>query len=178
MQHSSRALTLVATVQRAPRSLSLIAAMAMTSFNGSAWAQTIPGWKFTCQAIGANTSEPVGDRDGHKISVGPYTCHAEGGFVDGANVTGVNTWEWDKGSAALLAGDGAFRKAGGAAVLQFTEGKESLVMTDGKVSGVAATAKAVFKHASGSMAPYAGKTVMLKWHSVPGGQVIGDTTIE
>lgn len=178
MLNPSHATTPVAARRRVPRLPGFIAAAAVATLAASASAQSIPGWKFTCQAIGVNTAEPVGDRDGHRISVGPYTCHTEGGSMDGANATGVLTWEWDKDSATLLVGDATFRKPGGVAVFQFNEAKISLVMADGKVTGSTSIAKGVFKHASGGMAPYAGKTVLLKWDSVPGGQVVGDTTIE
>ncbi|HEX7438336.1 MAG TPA: hypothetical protein VF308_16660 [Caldimonas sp.] len=160
-------------------SLAAAAAVAAAgAFLASSPAQAAEGYKFTCQGVGMSTVEPVGDRDGHAVSVGEYSCRAESGRAEGGIVSGANTWERDKGVATLLAGDGVIRKPGSIAVYQFTEGKNAFTMADGKVTGYEGEGKFLFKQASGVMAPWAGKVGTLKWHSIPGGMFTGEVIID
>jgi hypothetical protein len=55
---------------------------------------------WTCQIIGSGAREPLGDREGHAISVSDYSCYIESGPFAGGDVTGTNVWEWDKTNAA------------------------------------------------------------------------------
>jgi len=98
-------------------------------------AQAAEGYKFTCQGVGVNTVEPVGDRDGHAVTISEYSCRAESGRAEGGVVTGANTYERDKGVATLLAGNGVIRKPGSIAVYQFIEARNAFTMADGKVTG-------------------------------------------
>src|SRR6516162_7897914 len=70
-------------------------AIAFAAFAPNAVAQdnTITG---TCQAVGANGApEPLGDRDGHGISVGQISCHIDSGPLKDGIATGTYIWEWD-----------------------------------------------------------------------------------
>ena len=160
------------------RLLGITAAVAMSTLSVSAFAQTLDSYKFTCQFVGPPTAEPIGDRAGHVISLSHYSCTSEGGLADGAIITGVNYYEIDKGNGTFVSGNGAVRKAGSIAIYNFTQGSYTLVMTDGKVTGSQGLAKIAFKFASGTMAPYAGKTGTLKYHTVSGGQFVGETTFD
>jgi hypothetical protein len=37
----------------------------------------------TCQGVGNGAPEPLGDRDGHTISVADYSCHVDSGPMSG-----------------------------------------------------------------------------------------------
>ncbi len=158
--------------------LNLIAALAFTTLSATASAQTAVILKATCQGVGTSPQEPVGDRAGHAISEAQYSCRNEGGGQDGSIGTGMTIWEWDKGNAVSLSGNGVVRKPGTMAVYEITEGKNSLTMTDGKVTGFSGTAKGVYKAATGSMTALSGKSFHSTFHSIPGGQFVIETTID
>ncbi len=112
---------------------------------------------FTCQFVGGGAPEPLGDREGHTIQVGEYSCLvANSGPMSGAVATGTNIWEWDGPNAALRSDSGVARKPGATVVWQGTEGKLELTMADGKVTGWTASGKGANLIATGSIAgkPY------------------------
>src|SRR5579863_4914638 len=95
-------------------------AIAFAVFTPDAGAQEVT--KFSCQAIGANGApEPLGDREGHGISVATVSCRDVGGVLDGALTTGQEIWEWDGTNAKLLAESGVVRKPGAMAIYVLTE---------------------------------------------------------
>lgn len=134
----------------------IASAAALMSLCPSAFAQGVT-WKLQCQSVGNSAPEPLGDREGHTISVLEYNCRTEGGPLDGAVLTGMSASEWDKGSANILSAQGIYRKPGGTAVFQHTEGKNTLIMADGKVTGWSGTGRGTYKLATGSAASLAGK---------------------
>ena len=93
-------------------------------------------------------------------------------------MTGMVIWEWDKGAAVMVSGNGVNRKPGGIAVYQNSAGTLSPTMSDGKMTGVTGTAKGVYKTASGSMASLAGKSFTATFHSIGSGQFVIETTVE
>ena len=121
-------------------------------------AQTPLTYRFLCQSIGTGPQEPLGDRDGHNISVVAYSCRVEGGPLDGALVTGNAIYEWDKTNAVGLSGNGVARKPGATAVFQLGDFKNALTVADGKVTGFLATGQGSYKLATGTAGPLAGKT--------------------
>jgi len=130
-------------MNQASRMLNLAAAFALTTLSATALAQSTLTYKATCQGIGSGvTREPLGDREGHDISVTQSSCRVEGGPMDGSIATITNVWEWDKGNAVVLSGYTVFRQSGGMAVYQSNEGRNSLTMTDGKVTGFAGNPRA------------------------------------
>ena len=56
------------------------AALAFAFFAPSCFAQE-KTTTWACQGVGMDTPEPLGDREGHLISVGQYSCRAEFGPV-------------------------------------------------------------------------------------------------
>jgi hypothetical protein len=112
----------------------------------------------TCQDVGGGVPEPLGDRDGHSISVEQYSCSASSGPMSGGVWTGSIIWEWDKTNAVMVSGNGVIRKPGATAVYQEKEGKIALTMSDGKVTGFAASGAGSWVMATGSAASLAGKT--------------------
>src|SRR5271169_6733710 len=115
----------------------IVAAVAFAVFAPGAVAQQIS--KFTCQAVGANGApEPLGDREGHGISVTTASCRNVGGVLDGSLTTPQEIWEWDGTNAKMLLESGVVRKPGAMATYELTEGKLALTMTDGKVTGFTA----------------------------------------
>lgn len=131
-------------------------AIAFAAFAPSAVAQEI--MKYICQDIGGGPPEPLGDREGHSISVGPYSCRVDSGALSGGVSTGASIWEWDKTNAVLVSGNGVIRKPGATVVYQATEGKLALTMADGKVTGFTASGRGSYPMAIGSAASLAGKS--------------------
>ena len=117
----------------------------------------------TCQAIGWGNGppEPLGDREGHGISVGQYSCRVDSGPMSGGVLTGTIIWEWDGTNAVLLSESGVVRKPGSTLVYRGTEGKLALTMAEGKVTGFTASLKGQNQLATGSAASMAGKPYTL-----------------
>ncbi len=135
----------------------LATAVAFAAFATGAVAQEVT-FKSNCSIAGDATPEPLGDRDGHAISVTENICLAQSGPFAGGVFTGTLIWEWDKTNGVLVSGGGVARKPGATAVVQFTEGKFELTMADGKVTGGAGSGKGRWPIATGSAASLAGKT--------------------
>ena len=70
------------------------AAIAFAAFAPSALAEEATA-VWTCQAVGASQPEPLGDREGHSLDVGTYSCRVDGGLLSGGVATGSDMWEWD-----------------------------------------------------------------------------------
>ena len=113
----------------------------------------------TCQAIGWGDGppEPLGDREGHGITVGEYSCRVNSGPQSGGVSTGTIIWEWDGTNAVELSESGVIRKPGSTLVYRGTEGKLALTMADGKVTGATASLKGQQQVGTGSAASLAGK---------------------
>jgi len=155
----------------------IAAALAFAAFAPGAVAQEIN--KNICQGVGANgPPEPLGDREGHGISVTAETCRVEGGAMDGGLVTGQNIWEWDKTNAKLVSVSGVVRKPGATVAYELTEGTVALTVADGKVTGFTAAAKGRWLIATGSAAPLADKTFSVKARSTGAGQWETDVTAD
>ena len=94
-----------------PRTPRLAAAFVLIVIAAGATAQSMSdASKATCQIIGANAREPVGDRDGHYLTVVQYSCRNDGGPADGTITPGTVLWVSDKMASALVAGTGVLRK--------------------------------------------------------------------
>jgi len=142
------------------------------------FAQTPLTYKFFCQSVGTGPQEPLGDRDGHNLSVVTYSCRVEGGPLDGGLVTGNAIYEWDKINATGLTGNGVVRKPGAAAVLQLADFKNTLTMADGKVTGFLATGQGTYKLATGSASSLAGKTFSYTSRPNGWGQFVIDIKVD
>ena len=144
----------------------IVAAVAFAAFSPSAIAQEVS--KFFCQAVGANGApEPLGDREGHGISV-----------LDGSLTTAQEIWEWDGTNAKMLLESGVIRKPGAMATFELTEGKLALTMTDGKVTGFTASGKGRWPTATGTAASLAGKSWTFKSWPTGAGQWEGEVTLD
>ena len=145
-------------MKQSSRPVHVAAALALSMLGAHSIAQTPITYKCLCHNIGTGPQEPLGDREDHAVSVTSYTCRVEGGPLDGGVLTGTTIYEWDKTNAVGLSGNGVGRKAGGTAVYQLGEFKNSLTMADGKVTGFLASGQGTYKMATGSAASLAGKT--------------------
>jgi hypothetical protein len=136
----------------------LITAVGLALAAGAASGQT---WKANCTNVGASNPEPLGDRDGHAISVADSVCTIEGGPFHGGVSTQSVIWEVDrdKGVFTLLSGDGVTRKPGAMGVYRNTAGTLTFVMKDGKPAGWTITGSSVIAMAAGEAASMKGKTV-------------------
>ena len=139
--------------------------LGLINASGFALAETVG--RYECSVVGAVSQEPIGDKDGHRITGVQYSCSGVEGPVKGAVYTGSSTSEWDGPQGTYLSGGGTVRAAGGLAVTQITEGKGSAVMKDGKPAGSESSGKALFKFASGTLAALSGK--MVRWETKPMG---------
>jgi hypothetical protein len=57
---------------------------------------------WSCQDVGASQPEPLGDREGHSISVSHDSCRTDSGPLAGSVETGTSVWEWDGPKAFWL----------------------------------------------------------------------------
>ena len=128
--------------------------LAFAAFAPSAVAQNLR--VFTCQDVSGGPPEPLGDREGHSISVGKGNCHVDGAYAGGVSTDQV-IWEWDGAKAVELSGDGIVRKPGSTLAWQGSGGKLTLTMTDGKVTGCSGSGRGVNTLATGDWAKLAGK---------------------
>ena len=152
------------------------AALAFAAFAPSAIAQEV--LKFSCQAVGNAAPEPLGDREGHNITVLLASCRNAGGVLDGSLSTVQEIWEWDGTNAKMLLESGVIRKPGAIATFELTEGKLALTMADGKVTGFTASGKGRWPTATGTAASLAGKTLTFKSWPTGAGQWEGEITPE
>jgi hypothetical protein len=148
-------------------------AIAFAAFAPDALAQEIT-YTWTCQDVGTDPPEALGDREGHSISINVASCHSETEPMSGAVLTGTTIWEWNGPNAVLLSSNGVIRKPGATVVYQNTGGSLALTMTDGKVTGFTASGKGDEKLATGSLAVLAGKPYT--WTANPAGP--GQFTLE
>jgi|OpeIllAssembly_1097287.scaffolds.fasta_scaffold169590_1 hypothetical protein len=127
-------------------------------FGATSFGQTPLTYRYLCQSIGTGPQEPLGDRDGHNISVYSYSCRVEGGPLDGGVVTGNAIYEWNQTIAAGLTGNGVVRKPGAVAVFELSDFKNALTVVDGKVTGFSAAGHGTYKLATGTAVSLAGRT--------------------
>jgi hypothetical protein len=142
-----------------------------------ALAQT-QGYRLTCQSIGSNPFEPLGDREGHSVHVSQFTCRTEGSVLDGAVLTGHTTWEYDKSQGAVLVGGGVLRKPGATTVYQITDAKATLNMVDGRPTGVNGSGRGNYPMAVGTAAALKGKTFSFTFGTTAPGQFTIDVKID
>lgn len=109
-----------------------------------------------CTQAGPNSLEPL-DREGRLFQVNQYNCVIRGGPFDGSVMTGTNVWEFDKGNARFLSGNGVIRRADSVAVFEHTEGAMVLKMEGSHVVGWQSTGAGVYKMASGRVSPFSGR---------------------
>ena len=129
--------------------------LAFSALIGSASAQT---FKSNCYPVGTSQIEQIGDRPNHAIQVNNFACRYEGGILDGAVTTGINTYEWDGIKGTTLSGSGVTRKASGTLVTEVTGSVFTLEMTEGKMTGGTNSGKGVVKLATGTLSSLQGKT--------------------
>jgi hypothetical protein len=136
----------------------VVAGLAFASATPNAIAQETT-FTFTCQEFGGGSPpEPLGDREGHAISVGNYSCRADSGPLAGGVLTGTGIWEWDKTNAKMISNGGVIRKPGASAGYQITDGKLALTITDGKVTGATGEGAGTYSVAVGDAASLNGKS--------------------
>jgi len=159
---------------------STAAAIAFAAFAPSAVAQENATWTYTCQNVGASGQpEPLGDKEGHSISIVESTCTAGPGPQAGGVMTAVTGWEWNGPNAVMLFSNCVVRKPGATIVCNNTEAKLALTMADGKVTGFTASGGGVDVLATGDWASMNGKRFHWTAKPVgPGSQFIIESTNE
>jgi hypothetical protein len=156
----------------------IAAVVVLAAFAPSAIAQEkTTAW--TCQGVGSGAPEPLGDREGHSIEVGQYSCRADSGPQAGSVGTGTDMWEWDGPKATLISSSGVARKPGSTSAWKFTEGEQTLTMTDGKVTGCTGSGRGKNVLATGGWASMAGTSFRCTWKCVgPASQFSAECTNE
>jgi hypothetical protein len=145
----------------------IVTALAFAAFGPAAAAQESTA-TFTCQDIGADAPlEPLGDREGHSISISQFSCRVDSGPMSGGVSTGTGIWEWNGPNAVLVSQHGVIRKAEATLVFVDTAGTLALTMAGDKVTGWAASGRVTFPVATGSAAAMAGKSAT--WTAKPTG---------
>ena len=144
----------------------------------SATAQPTPSFRLHCSRVGYSPPEPLGDRAGHSISIGEFVCRVEGGPSDGGTLTGTIVYEWEKTNATLLSGIGITRRPGAITAYQHSEGKASLVIRNGKVSGIVGSGRGRFTMATGTASSLAGKTYAYTYKSVGPGTTLVEIRLD
>ena len=144
----------------------------------AASAQSGLSHRLVCQSIGNGAAEPLGDREGHALSVGNFTCRTDGGPLDGGVLTGATIWEYDKLGAVGLSGSGVTRKPGAMAAYMNTESKLTMTLVDGMVTGLTGTGWGRHTLASGSAAALSGKAYSYTFGSTGAGQFGVDVKVE
>lgn len=116
--------------------------------------------KNICNRVGGNSIEPV-TKD-MSIQISTISCRIEGGPMAGAVLTGSQVYEFQGLNGTMLFGSGIVRKAGSVLVYQNVDGRTTLSVTDGKVTGATGAGKGVYKAAYGAIASAAGKSYSYK----------------
>lgn len=146
-------------------------AIAFAAVAPSAFAQE-NSFTLTCQDVGFIAPEPLGDREGHLITVAENNCHVDLGPLSGGVLTGQYIYEWDKGNGVLISGSGVVRKPGSTVVFRDTEGTLSLVITDGKITGITGSGRGTFPLAVGAGASLAKSWTYTVKSTGPGQSVV------
>lgn len=164
---------------RTSRAMAFTASVSLTLLSVHCFAQgPAPSFRSTCQPIGVAAQEPLGDREGHTLTVAPFSCVSQGGVLDGAVTSGSNIWELDKGAGVAVTGNGVIRKPGMLVLYVVTEGNYALTMAEGKVTGFNGTAKGFYKLATGSASSLSGKAYTAKFRNIERGQFVIETTVD
>jgi hypothetical protein len=80
------------------------------------------------------------------------------GLLKGSVYTGSNVTEWDGTTGKYVSGNAVTRAAGGMLVTTITGGTLEYIMKDGKPVGVISSGTGQAAIATGSAAPYAGRS--------------------
>lgn len=155
-------------------------AVALTLTSAVGRAQTVaPTFSLACERTGVSPLEPLGDREGHAMSVSHYTCRVTGGPLDSGVLTGTQNWEWQGPNAAGLGGGGVVRHGKGALVYSYLPGsKINLKMDNGKVVGFTGSGAGRYMMATGAASAFANKTFMYTVQSTGFSQFAVDVTVE
>jgi hypothetical protein len=141
------------------------ATLVFAAFAPSAIAQEkTTAW--TCQGVGGGAPEALGDREGHSIEVGQYSCRAESGPWAGSVGTGSDMWVWDGPKATLVSNSGVARKPGATLAWNFTEATQTLTLTEGKVTGCTGSGRGTNVVATGPWASWTGTSFTCTWKCV------------
>lgn len=111
-----------------------------------------------CQVTDTTRLEKLG-REGQDAHLSHFICHITGGPLDGSVVTGTNIWDMgDEGGRALLGSIAVAQKPGSSVMYEVHDVTRSPKYSNGHVVGWETTSWGIYKAASGSAAPLAGKT--------------------
>jgi hypothetical protein len=120
-------------------------------------------WNCVPSTMSASTREAVGDRDGHMIATGQSVCTGTSGVLKDAVWVFSVLFSYDKTEGTLIDSPGIAKKPGTIVVTKAVDGNQTLVMTDGKLTGYSGSSHIAFPIATGDAAALSGKTVEATW---------------
>jgi hypothetical protein len=132
------------------------AAMALAAFAPSAVAQEIVV-QWACQPIAAGLPEPLGDREGHAITISEFTCSATSGFMADAIANVMSVWERNGATGVQLSSTGLIGKPGSTMVFRGMGGTLEQTVVDDKLTGWTASGRDLTVLATGTWAPLLGR---------------------
>lgn len=167
-----RSRTMSSNPRRTAASLRAVCLVLACCGAGNAVAQADMSHRLHCFSVGFAAPEALGDRDGHAISANQIVCRVEGGLTDGGVMHNTAMYEWDKTNAVMLSSAGITRKPGAMSAFQQSEGRISLVLADGKVTGANYSGRGRVTLATGAAAVLMGKTYSYAGKSTGPGQFV------
>ena len=106
------------------------------------------------------------------IATGQSVCTGTAGILKDAVWTFSVLFSYDKAEGTLIDGSGIAKKPGTIVVTKLVDGKQTLVMTDDKLTGYSGISHIAFPIATGDAAALAGKTVEATWKNNTSNQSI------
>lgn len=113
---------------------------------------------YACRGGGLEPPEAHGDREGHAITSGQFSCRAESGPMAGGVLTGYAVIEWNNETGVMLSGSGIVRKPGVVLVYQNVDYKVLYHKTDGRFSAASGAGRFKYVFADGADPDLAGAT--------------------
>jgi hypothetical protein len=120
-------------------------------------------WNCVPAVLSASTREAVGDREGHTIATGQSVCTGTSGVLKDSVWVFSVLFSYDKTEGTIIDSSSIVKKPGTLAVTKAVDLKQTLVMTDGKLTGYTGSGHIAFPIATGDAAALAGKTVEVTW---------------
>lgn len=112
---------------------------------------------FTCRVTAVSQLDRLG-HDGQPAELSQFTCQVRGGLLDGFVATGTNIWEPGRDSAVLIGSIVVARKGDAAVVYEVQQATRKLVRPQDPDHGWEGTGHGLYKLATGTAAPLAGKS--------------------
>jgi len=156
------------------RALAPIALAALTAMPALAAANTRS--HFDCRVTGSTRLDRLG-RNGQPAELSEFTCRVSGGLLDGFVANGTNIWEQGEDHDELLGSIVIVRKGDAAVVYEVQHATRRTPDPQRRGASREGTGYGLFKMATGSAAPLAGRSFRSVARSGAGGTFTVDTVV-